>query len=142
MDHTMGLADQVCSDAEKLAEEIWSDPMGDKREIAAAILRGFVARGKRDAKAVSFWDAQAEWSRKTFGADGERGPVGPLKHLAKETQEALEALQAGELSEAVNEIVDCQFLVFDAARRAGLTFDEFFVLCFAKLDEPIEHVRG
>lgn len=150
----MGMADDICGDADKLAEEIYSDPFGDKDEIAAAILRGFIARGQKDAKALAFWQAQAKWSRETFGSDADRGPSGPAKHLKKEVQEVLDALAAGDLDHAKKELVDCQFLVFDAARRSGLSFDMFFAMCFSKLaenqartwnkatdDEPVEHVR-
>jgi len=95
-----------------------------------------------------FWNLQAEWSRKIFGSDEERGPEGPLKHLAKEVQEVLDN------KTDLEEYVDCQFLIFDAARRAGFTFEEFVLGCFAKLeknkkrawpkptsDQPVEHVR-
>lgn len=95
-----------------------------------------------------FWNTHAQWSQDTFGSDTERGPIGPLKHLLKEAQEALD--DPGD----VIEIIDCLFLVFDAARRAGLTYDQVVELAFHKLeinkkrkwpkkltDEPIEHER-
>jgi hypothetical protein len=98
---------------------------------------------------AQFWDEQSEWSQRTFGTDHERGPVGPLKHLAKEVQEVL-----SDTSDRM-EYADLQFLVFDAARRAGLTCQELLALCFEKLDinkkrqwqkptssdEAVEHVR-
>lgn len=96
-----------------------------------------------------FWDALSEWSQATFGSDQERGPQGPLKHLAKEVQEALENPLDAE------EYVDCIFLVFDAARRAGFTYEQLRRFCNEKLKinkarkwgkpsptEPVEHYRG
>lgn len=96
-----------------------------------------------------FWCQQAEWSRKTFGTDQERGPLGPLKHLAKEVQEVL-----NDPTDSM-EYADLLFLVFDAARRSGLTYRGLLDLCFKKLeinksrewqkptspDEAVEHVR-
>lgn len=101
-----------------------------------------------------FWDEQAEWSQATFGTDQERGPIGPLKHLAKEVQEALaEIEQNGDHADIVMELADCQFLIFDAARRYGITHGTLFATCFSKLeinkkrewnvsvkDQPCEHV--
>ena len=99
-----------------------------------------------------FWDSLADWSQATFGSDQDRGPRGPLKHLLKEAQEALDAPTVAARRE---EIVDCQFLVFDAARREGMTLTELFAGCMAKLvknrqrtwgkpsgDEPVEHIRN
>ena len=97
----------------------------------------------------AFWNEHSEWSQKTFGADSERGPVGPLRHLLKEAQEALNN------PSDLLEYVDCLFLVFDAARRAGYSYDEFVTACFDKLevnkkrewirntepDQPTEHTR-
>jgi hypothetical protein len=76
----------------------------------------------------AFWDAQAEWSKATFGTDIERGPIGPLKHLEKEAREA-QAKPEDEL-----EMADCLFLVFDAARRSGLTLDALIHACEIKLE--------
>lgn len=100
-------------------------------------------------RAEQFWDAQAEWSRATFGPDTERNHIGPLKHLAKEAVEA-----QVEPADPV-EIADCLFLVFDAARRAGITYQQLIATCEEKLEinkarkwnkpgapgEPVEHVR-
>lgn len=98
-----------------------------------------------------FCQRQADWSRRTFGSDDERGPVGPLKHLAKEVQEALDKTDDPE------EYVDCLFLVVDAARRSKLFKSpaDFIQQAFVKLaknekrqwqkptsDEPVEHIRG
>jgi hypothetical protein len=102
-----------------------------------------------------FWNEQAKWSRKTFGSDEVRGPLGPLKHLAKEVAEVIAELEKdADDAEVVMELADCQFLIFDAARRFGLTHGTLFAACFAKLEinrnrqwgtailtEPIEHVR-
>lgn len=79
---------------------------------------------------VLFWNAQSEWSRATFGSDKERGPVGPLKHLEKEAREAY-----AECDPMLRdmEIVDCLFLVCDAARRAGMTPDRLLTLANHKL---------
>lgn len=98
-----------------------------------------------------FWKQLSRWSQETFGMDRERGPAGPLKHLLKEAQEALDATDQAARRE---EIVDCQFLVFDAARREGMTLDDLFYGCYIKLaknklrkwsrpssNEPVEHIR-
>ena len=76
-----------------------------------------------------FWDEQSKWSQETFGPDTERDPIGPLKHLAKEAKEA----QAD--PKDLKEYVDCQFLVVDAARRAGFTKEQLLEGCFEKLEE-------
>lgn len=57
--------------------------------------------------------SHAAWSRKTFGADSERGPIGPLRHLIQEAEEAIEN------PSDPHEFADCMFLVMDASRRAG-----------------------
>lgn len=97
---------------------------------------------------AEFWDMLAAWSQQTFGDDAERGPRGPLLHLRKEVDEALEK------PTDIMEFADLQFLVFDAARRAGFTFEQLRVAVNQKLkvnqsrlwnrpttDEPVEHVR-
>jgi len=97
-----------------------------------------------------FWYQQSIWSQETFGLDTERGPIGALKHLAKE------AVEAQMVPTDLEEYVDCLFLVFDATRRAGYSFDDLLQGAFEKLeknkrrvwpkpgpgDEPVEHVRG
>lgn len=100
-----------------------------------------------------FWDAHAEWSRATFGSDEDRGPIGPLRHLEKEAREAYEE-ESGSIKQH-EEIVDCLFLVIDAARRSGMTLQTLLDGAAVKLainkarkwqkpadDMPIEHVRG
>jgi hypothetical protein len=99
---------------------------------------------------ADFWRQQGEWSQATFGPDIERGPIGPLKHLAKEVQECLADPWNME------EKIDCLFLVIDAARRSGASYQQFMDAAFAKLEvnkarewqqskgdsEPVEHVRS
>lgn len=112
---------------------------------------GFMATADDPTTVRAFWNAQAEWSNATFGPESVRGPVGPLKHLEKEAREAVDETDAARRKV---EIADCQFLVFDAARRAGMTFEELFETCWSKLainrrrswqkptsDGPVEHVR-
>lgn len=98
----------------------------------------------------AFWDAQSEWSQATFGTDSERGPLGPLKHLAKEV---------GEVQKDPTDLVeytDLLFLVFDATRRAGFTYNQLLASTWIKLsinkawqwvkptsaDEAVEHDRS
>ena len=109
--------------------------------------------GKGAERSQLFWNQQSAWSQATFGPDSERGPVGPLKHLEKEAREAQAEMPGS--TEQESEIVDCLFLVFDAARRAGITHDRLFRAAFEKLEinkrrkwekpesdnEPVEHVR-
>lgn len=95
-----------------------------------------------------FWNRLTQWSTATFGPSRIRDHIGPLKHLAKE------AVEAQVRPANPEEIADCLFLVFDAARRAGLTYEELIEAAFAKLainrkrewgppggDNAIEHVR-
>lgn len=85
-----------------------------------------------DGKAAAdFWREQAAWSNATFGTEQERGPIGALKHLKLEVNEALEAETE---EERRKEIVDCQFLVQDAARRSGMSMRQFFTMCLEKLE--------
>lgn len=112
-----------------------------------------------------FWDEQCAWSQEQFGSDDERGPRGPLLHLEKEIKECLQEVVAATdadglpvpgnaLNSLRSEFVDLQFLIFDAARRGGMSFEELLVGCFHKLnvnrnrrwqkptsDAPVEHVR-
>jgi hypothetical protein len=96
-----------------------------------------------------FCRLQGEWSQATFGTDQERGPIGALKHLEKEAREA--QLQPSDIFE----YVDCLFLVVDASRRAGFTWQHILDTAFEKLeinkrrkwgprtgeDVPVEHIR-
>jgi hypothetical protein len=114
----------------------------------------------------AFWHQQGAWSQATFGADGERGPKGAVKHLALEVlvellgidkdraRAFIDTESAAEVTRDIYEYVDSQFLIFDATRRAGHTFEEFVAALWQKLDinrrrkwnvakpgEPSEHVR-
>lgn len=117
-----------------------------------------------------FWYRQSLWSQQTFGLDRDRGPIGPLRHLEKEVKEAIDEVYNPEqgslvidsygLQKVVDtglhmEIVDCFFLVTDAARRSGLDYNQFMDLVDQKLeinknrtwnksttDEPVEHDRS
>lgn len=95
-----------------------------------------------------FWNALSEWSQVTFGSDAVRGPIGPLKHLIKEANEAIDN------PTDIVEYADCVFLIFDAARRAGFTFEQLRKAINEKLevnrqrtwpkeitDAPMEHKR-
>jgi BMFP domain-containing protein YqiC len=74
-----------------------------------------------------FWSDLSEWSQATFGHDCVRGPIGPLKHLA------LEVAECQESPFDVEEYADCVFLIFDACRRAGFTFDHLRDAIWKKL---------
>jgi len=94
---------------------------------------------------AEFWDALAEWSQATFGTDVERGPLGPTKHLAKEVLCELLGLDRGHVGGVLEhakydptlftaeEFADCLFLIFDAARRAGFTFEQLRIAVNEKL---------
>lgn len=102
----------------------------------------------------AFFEAQREWSYETFGPASFKGPKGPLKHLMKE---AVEAHDEPDPRKRRMEIVDCLFLVFDAAHREGMTFEDISAGAHHKLaknkartwpdwrgtdpDQPIEHDR-
>lgn len=102
-----------------------------------------------------FWVEQSYWSQETFGSDSERGPAGPIRHLIKETREVISELGNTDKSKLQMELVDCFFLITDAARRSGLTYEAFMELVFKKLeinksrkwgkpttDQPVEHDRS
>lgn len=110
-----------------------------------------------------FWHTQSLWSQVTFGPDSARGPSGPILHLYKEvSEELLELDPCGDLHELRKqsveelqmELVDCFFLVTDAARRSGLNYTQFMDLVDKKMkinqvrkwgkpstDQPVEHIR-
>lgn len=113
----------------------------------------FMGVGGRDYVAHSamdrLWVGHRGWSDATFGDRAKRGPVGALKHLAKE------ALEAAEDPADVSEFVDCLFLFWDAAHRAGHSMEDIVEAGFRKLqvlhtrhypetpeDEPAEHDRS
>jgi hypothetical protein len=96
-----------------------------------------------------FFEARHSWSMATFGGPEVRGPIGPLRHLAKEVQEAIES--PGD----VEEYADLITLAFDAADRAGFSYEDIVSALWAKLaknrerlwpsdapvDQPVEHQR-
>lgn len=75
-----------------------------------------------------FLDARSQWADETFGTPSERGPLGPLRHLKEEVEEVLAA------PDDLLEYVDCIFLLFDAARRAGFSYEELLQGCYRKLE--------
>lgn len=100
---------------------------------------------------LAVYDDHADWSEETFGADTQRGPLGPLRHLEKEAKEAQEETSRDGLLE---ELADCQLLLWDAARRAGHTPEDVIHFCEYKLaknkeriwpqgdpDQPVEHAK-
>lgn len=128
---------------------------------------------------LDFFERQQEWSYETFGPPTFKGPKGPLDHLAKEVIEASAAwdrvvaaerlkvppfplegdrIFKEELFKAREEIIDCLFLVFDAAHRAGMSYSEMSRIAMEKLaknklrtwpdwrgtdpDKAIEHDRS
>lgn len=76
-------------------------------------------------KIVDLWDDISDWSQETFGKDTDRGPIGALKHLQLEAAEAI-------TSPTPDEMADCLILVFDAARRSGLTLETLIQAATAK----------
>lgn len=76
------------------------------------------------------------WSEKTFGPAYRRGPLGPTKHLLKEVRdEVIPLLESLDTSKAqvTEELIDCIFLIFDAAWRAGLSAMDIRKALTAKL---------
>jgi hypothetical protein len=123
-----------------------------------------VGDGTKMKNLEEFWKLHSDWSQATFGTDAERGPKGPLLHLKKEVEECLQAYEQWNSPDYMDaahnrdllrmEIIDCLFLVIDAARRTGMTHNQFLELAYSKLeinknrrwnkptsDEPAEHVR-
>lgn len=109
-------------------------------------------------RARLFWIESNLWSEATFGPNTSRGPLGPALHLEKEAAELVSEIKStfGATKDLVlEELADCQHLVFDAARRAGFSFNEFWEACFKKLainknrewptpsedDTPVEHKK-
>lgn len=74
-----------------------------------------------------FFQEKNEWSLKTFGTPEQRGPMGPIKHLELEIGEIKD--NPGDLME----YVDCIFLIFDAAYRAGFGYKRILAACWEKL---------
>jgi hypothetical protein len=125
------------------------------------------------------------WQANQFGPVSKRGPLGPLRHLQKEAREAEGLVDSVvcpkcSVSEprslcAVNrcdhpwhdpdvgtkraflyeEIADCQFMVWEAAWRSGMSVEDLAAHLERKLEknksrewplasdsEPVEHVRS
>jgi NTP pyrophosphatase (non-canonical NTP hydrolase) len=106
---------------------------------------------------TQFHAEQAAWSQATFGKDTERGPIGPMLHLAKEVEEVLADIRTPNAADKLpEEFADCLFLLFDASRRAGISYDALLNAAWVKLeknkrrtwpkpksnDEPVEHDRS
>ena len=113
---------------------------------------------------LDFFERQRDWSYETFGPTSFKGPCGPLDHLRKEAEEAYREahkathLEPGwSLEKVKEEIIDCLFLVFDAAHRAGMSYADISRVAMEKLrknkartwpdwrgtdpDRAVEHVR-
>lgn len=165
---------KTLADFREVAARIWCDPAMSSmvmdtnlaESIAVSLLTRIPIRTNiLPDQMVQFWLQQAEWSQATFGSDSERGPMGPLKHLAREVLEELLGIDRSKVTEILAlakppsrdpvEYADLQFLTFDAARRAGLTYEALLSNCWSKLainkarewqaptsDEPVEHVRA
>jgi hypothetical protein len=130
-----------------------------------------------------FWHEQQAWSESVFGTTAERGPEGPAKHLALEVLHEILDMPKSAAAELVKplrmntdlrpeansgeswdfldrldrltEWADLIFLVFDACRRDGFSYDDLLAACWTKLAinksrvwgprtpaMPVEHVRG
>ncbi len=102
-------------------------------------------------KFLTLMEDQRVWSQETFGKDSDRGPIGALKHLELEAREAQDAVGTPEIRE---ELADCFLLLFDAARRAGMSAGELVNEATKKMaknkkrkwqvpvnDEPVLHVE-
>ncbi len=74
-----------------------------------------------------FCAEQKVWSLKTFGSLELKGPLGPLDHLLKELKEVAEEKDR---DKQVEELVDCQFLIFDALHRCRRSFAELMTDSF------------
>ena len=111
----------------------------------------FYSMVEYSSKLIDLLRDQATWSQKTFGSDSERGPKGALLHLEKEAREAVEAIGTDAL---VEELADCQLLIWDAARRAGIKPMRLLDAAIEKQrknmarqwpvpspDMPVEHIR-
>lgn len=119
----------------------------------------FTQYGSRPVSVIDareLWSRVGKWSSETFGPHSERGPIGPMKHLLKEINgEILPVLESGKNADIL-EYVDCLFLIMDAARRAGFTYEMMMKGVDLKFDinrarvwpkgtdpnAPIEHDRS
>lgn len=87
---------------------------------------------------LEFFERQRDWSHETFGPPSFKGPKGPLDHLKKEAGEAWDAFDEAfgnptKFDAAKVEIIDCLFLVFDAAHRAGMSYADISRIAMEKL---------
>lgn len=91
-----------------------------------------------------------QFSARTFGNPSDRGPAGALLHLQKEAKEATEASP----EHLLEELADCQLLVWDAMWRAGIKYNILISAVEYKTavnhrrnwgpvidGKPVEHVR-
>jgi hypothetical protein len=76
---------------------------------------------------IYLWRRVETWSVRTFGDSKKRDHIGPLKHLA------LEAVEAQAPDAGLDEFADCLILVFDAARRRGLSYESLEEIALAKM---------
>jgi hypothetical protein len=76
---------------------------------------------------MSVYRSHRKWSDSTFGSRNEKGPIGPLKHLKDECDEAIEN------PDDISEFADLQFLLWDAASRAGHDIVDLTEACEDKL---------
>jgi phosphoribosyl-ATP pyrophosphohydrolase len=101
-----------------------------------------------------FWDELSAWSQAAIAPDVQRGPIEVLEHLKLEAAEAIESMFDDDKSATHTEIADCLICVLDAARRAGMTYDDLLSAANAKLvvnqsrkwqppvaGKPCEHIR-
>lgn len=106
-----------------------------------------------------FCAEQMSWSAKQFGSREQRGPIGPIRHLQKEIEKEILPLlekNPGQIPmELFEELIDCFFLIMDAAWRSGMSPEAFLQCAFFKLRKnkrrkwgafnatgPTEHIRG
>jgi hypothetical protein len=84
-----------------------------------------------------FFNSLMSWSMHTFGPKRARDGVGPLRHLVLEAKEAeSEAMKiSSDRRELLEELADCQFLVFDAVWRSGFDLDDLEQMLWYKLEK-------
>ena len=145
---------------------------GTRCDPCATHSLGYMMRKKKCVPTLkTFWRAQGEWSQATFGPDTLRGPTGPLKHLVREVLTELLGVDRRHVDAILpyashttapdadpEEYADLLFLVVDAARRRGITYEQFMRVVWTKLEknvrrewppfdpnnttDAVEHVRG
>ena len=90
-------------------------------------LRFAVREALMPSKMDKIYQAHRRWSDATFGTRAEKGPIGSLKHMHVEVDEAI-----ADPKDAL-EFADLQFLLWDAAYRAGHSRLDIEKACEAKL---------